>query len=102
MQGEESVIGEVPSTAENVERRFFRRFEGPGVEAAHDMLRHQPIDTILFGYAVRGAMVAAIADRTDAFCPDAVVMPAHVAIVPVVVIRLALDSGSSLKAGGGR
>ena len=49
MQGEESVIGEVPSTAENVERRFFRRVEGPGVEAAHDMLRHQPIDTILFG-----------------------------------------------------
>ena len=47
-------------------------------------------------------MVAAIADRTDAFCPDAVVIPLHVAIVPVVVTRLALDSGSSLKAGGGR
>ena len=49
MQGEESVIGEVPCTAENVESRFFRRFEGPGVEAAHDMLRHEPIDAILFG-----------------------------------------------------
>ena len=49
-----------------------------------------------------GSNVAAIADRTDAFCPDAAVISLHVAIVPVVVTRLALDSGSSLKAGGGR
>ena len=49
VQGEESAIGDVTSTVEIVDRRFFRRFGGPGVEAAHDVLRHEPIDGILSG-----------------------------------------------------
>lgn len=87
VEGEDGLVGDAGVSAAEVQYRFRRQLQGPGVAAAQELLSRDPADAILFGCTLWGGMVAEIEDRIDALCLDPVVTSLHVAVAQAAIRR---------------